>query len=90
MLITAIKGDFLEARKQLRDMLQKYGVPGNDIIRQIHSEIFKTTEIPEPLKIKLVGYVGETDFRLMEGSDDEVQLSALLAKMVQAGYELKQ
>lgn len=89
MLVTAVNGDFLEARKQLRDMLQKYGVPGNDIIRQIHSEIFKTKEIPEPLKIKLVDYVGEIDFRLMEGSDDEVQLSALLAKIVQAGYELK-
>lgn len=89
MLVTAVNGDFSEARKQLRDMLQKYGVPGNDIIRQIHSEIFKTKEIPEPLKIKLVDYVGEIDFRLMEGSDDEVQLSALLAKIVQAGYELK-
>jgi len=89
MLLTAVNGDFLEARKQLRDMLQKHGVPGSDIIRQIHSEIFKTKEIPEILKIKLVGYVGETDFRLMEGSDDEVQLSALLAKMVQEGYEIK-
>jgi replication factor C small subunit len=89
MLTTAIKGDFLGARKQLRDMIQKYGVAGSDIIRQIHTEIFKAAEIPERWKIKLADIVGEIDYRLVEGSDEEVQLSALLAKLVEAGYEIK-
>ena len=89
MLTTAIKGDFLGARKQLRDMIQKYGVAGSDIIRQIHTEIFKAAEIPEPWKIKLAGIAGEIDYRLVEGSDEEVQLSALLARLVEAGYEIK-
>ena len=89
MLNTAIKGDFLGARKQLRDMIQKYGVAGSDIIRQIHTEIFKAAEIPEPWKIKLAGIAGEIDYRLVEGSDEEVQLSALLARLVEAGYEIK-
>lgn len=89
MLDTAMKGDFLGARTQLRDMIQKYGVAGSDIIRQIHTEIFKAAEIPEPWKIRLAGIVGEIDYRLVEGSDEEVQLSALLAKLVEAGNELK-
>ena len=88
MLNTAMKGDFLDSRKQLRDMIQKYGVAGSDIIRQIHTALFKA-EIPEPWKIKLAGIVGEIDYRLVEGSDEEVQLSALLAKLVEAGMELK-
>jgi replication factor C small subunit len=88
MIKTAIEGSFVEARKQLREMIQKYGVAGSDIIRQIHSEIFKS-EIPEPWKIKLAGIVGEVDYRLVEGSDEEVQLSALLARLVEAGYDLK-
>jgi replication factor C small subunit len=88
MLITAISGDFSGARKQLRDMLQKYGVAGVDIIRQIHKEIFKA-EIPELLKMKLLTITGEIDYRLVEGSDEEVQLSALLARLVEAGYEMK-
>jgi replication factor C small subunit len=88
MLNTAMKGDFLDSRKQLRDMIQKYGVAGSDIIRQIHTELFKA-EIPEPWKIKLAAIVGEIDYRLVEGSDEEVQLSALLAKLVEAGIELK-
>ena len=89
MLTTAIKGDFLGARKQLRDMIQKYGVAGSDIIRQIHTEIFKAAEIPERWKIKLADIAGEIDYRLVEGSDEEVQLSALLARLVEAGYEIK-
>jgi replication factor C small subunit len=70
-------------------MIQKYGVAGSDIIRQIHTEIFKATEIPEPWKIKLADIIGEIDYRLVEGSDQEVQLSALLAKLVETGTELK-
>jgi replication factor C small subunit len=89
MLTTAINGDFLEARKQLRDMIQKYGVAGVDIIRQIHTEIFKAAEIPEPWKIKLADIVGEVDYRLVEGADEEVQLSALLARLVEAGSEIR-
>jgi len=88
MIEIAMKGDFLEARKQLRDMIQKYGVAGSDIIRQIHTEIFRA-DIPEPLKIKLADIVGEIDYRLVEGADEEVQLSALLARLVEAGYELR-
>jgi len=88
MIETAMSGNFLEARKQLRDMVQKYGVAGSDIIRQIHTEIFRA-DIPEPWKLKLTDIVGEIDYRLVEGADEEVQLSALLARLVEAGYELR-
>jgi len=88
MIEVAMNGNFIEARKQLREMIQKYGVAGSDVIRQIHAEIFRT-DIPEPWKIKLADVVGETDYRLVEGADEEVQLSALLARLVEAGSELK-
>jgi len=88
MIGIAMKGDFLEARKQLRDMIQKYGVAGTDLIRQIHKEIFRA-EIPEQWKIRLADVVGEIDYRLVEGADEEVQLSALLARLVEAGWELE-
>ncbi|HUW47181.1 MAG TPA: replication factor C small subunit [Patescibacteria group bacterium] len=88
MLKVAMDGDFMEARKQLRDMIQKYGVSGSDIIRQIHTEIFRA-EMPEKWRVKLADVVGEVDFRLVEGANEEVQLSALLAKLVESGDELK-
>jgi replication factor C small subunit len=88
MIKVAMDGNFTEARGLLRDMIQKYGVAGSDMIRQIHTELFRT-EIPEQWKIRLADVVGEVDYRLVEGADEEVQLSALLAKLVEAGDELK-
>ena len=88
MITLAMKGDFIGAREKLREMILKYGVAGSDIIRQIHSEIFRSG-MPEKWKVKLADAIGEIDFRLVQGSDDEVQLSALLARLVEAGSEMQ-
>lgn len=87
MIKTAMKGDFLAARKQLREMIMKYGVSGSDIIKQIHSAIFRSM-LPDSWKVTLSEAIGETDFRMVQGADVEVQLSALLARMTEAGKEL--
>lgn len=88
MIKIAMDGNFVEARKRLREMIIKYGVAGTDIIKQIHLELFRL-DISENWKVKLAEIVGEVDFRLVEGASEEVQLSALLARLVEAGYELK-
>ena len=80
MLNHALKGDFIKAREELRHLLVRYGLSGSEIVRQIHSEIFRLA-IPEKKRIDLVEAVGEIDFRLVQGGDEEVQLSALLAKL---------
>ncbi|MDH5448565.1 MAG: replication factor C small subunit [Candidatus Bathyarchaeota archaeon] len=89
MIKIAMGGNFVEARKRLREMIMKYGVAGSDIIKQIHIELFRLDDVPESWKVKLADVVGEVDFRLVEGADEEVQLSALLARVTEAGYELK-
>ncbi|UCG37400.1 MAG: replication factor C small subunit [Candidatus Bathyarchaeota archaeon] len=88
MIKIAMEGNFVEARKRLREMITKYGVAGSDLVRQIHSELFRL-EIPENWKIKLADVVGEADFRLVEGANEEIQLSALLARLAEAGHAMK-
>ena len=88
MIALALKGNFLESRERLREMILKYGVAGSDIMRQVHLEVFRL-EIPEKWKIKLMEAIGETDFRLVQGADEEVQLSALLAKLTEAGSSIR-
>ena len=88
MMLTALNGDFLAARDKLRDLIQKYGLSGADIIRQIHNEIFRLN-VPDKWKVKLADIAGEVDYRLVQGANEEIQLSALLAKLVEAGYEIK-
>ncbi len=80
MLGHALKGDFIKAREELRALLVKYGISGSEIVRQIHSEIFRLA-ISEKRRIGLIEALGETDFRLVQGGDEEVQLSALLARL---------
>lgn len=71
MITLAMKGDFIGAREKLREMVLKYGMAGSDIIKQIHLEIFRSG-LPEKWKVKLADAIGEIDFRLVQGSDDEV------------------
>lgn len=78
MMQDALKGDFLAARKQLSDLLLKYGLSGTDILRQMHREVFNL-DIPDKKKVELIDRLGEHDFRLVEGSNERIQLEALLA-----------
>ena len=90
MLQLALAGNFLEARKKLRDLMITYGLSGLDIIKQVHREIFSTElKMPEDVKIMIADYAGEVQFRLTEGADDEIQLNAFLARLALIGRKLK-
>ena len=84
MLETALKGDFLKARDMLRELMLKYGVAGTDLLRQIHSEIFRF-DMPEKWKIRIIMEVGEADYRISQGASEEIQISALLARLADFG-----
>jgi replication factor C small subunit len=80
ILELAMKGDFSGSRKRLRDLLLSEGLSPLDVIRQIHSEIF-SAELQEREKLLVAEMLGEADFRISQGGDPEVQLSAFLAKL---------
>jgi replication factor C small subunit len=84
LIETALDGDFMAARKRLDGLLIDYGLSGEDVIRQIHRSVFDLT-IPDLQKVQLVDKVGEIEFRLVEGSNERIQIEALLAHFVLAG-----
>lgn len=88
MLELALNGKFEEARGKLNDLLVNQGLSGEDILEQIHREIFNL-KLPEPMKVKLVDRVGEFDFRLSEGANERIQLEAVLAHFALVGDRLK-
>ncbi len=92
LLKTALfEGDFLKARDTLRKLMVTYGLSGVDIVRQLHREVFSPeVTISEELRVEIADYLGEVQYRLVEGADDEIQLSALLAKLVLLGKPLRQ
>lgn len=83
-LNTAIKGNFVLAREKLLDIMLRYGLSGIDMAKQIQQEIWNL-EIDNRKKVTLVDKCGEAEFRMVEGSDEFIQLEALLAQFVLAG-----
>ncbi len=80
----ALAGDFIKSREKLLDVMLKESVSGTDIIKAIQKEIWNLQIEPE-IKVKLTEKTGEAEFRMTEGSDEFVQLQALLASFVLAG-----
>ena len=84
MLELALAGKLEEARGKLYQLLIDRGLAGEDILQQVHREIFNL-KLPEAVKARLIDRVGETDFRLTEGANERIQLEAMLAHFVLAG-----
>ncbi|MDD1743952.1 MAG: replication factor C small subunit [Methanomassiliicoccales archaeon] len=84
LLETALAGDFLAARNQLDELMINYGLSGEDIIKQVHSGMFSLS-IPDIEKVKLIDRTGEIEYRIVEGSNERIQLEALLAYLVLVG-----
>ncbi|MCE4624256.1 MAG: replication factor C small subunit [Desulfurococcales archaeon] len=89
MINAALKGDFDEARTLMRRLMIEYGLSGEDLVKQIHREIFsKEVNMPEEARVLVADYLGEIHFRLVEGSDDDIQLTAFIAWLSMLGRKL--
>lgn len=84
MLEIALGGNFVGARDRLDDIMVTYGLSGQDIIKQIHSSFFDLS-ITDGDKVRLMDKTGEIEFRIVEGSNERIQLEALLAYLVMMG-----
>ena len=80
----SLAGDFQKAREKLLDIMLKESISGQDVIKSIQKEIWNLPVEPE-IKVRLTEKTGETEFRIVEGSDPFIQLQALLASFVLAG-----
>jgi replication factor C small subunit len=84
VLSLSVSGNFLESRKKLLNLMLDYGLSGLDIIRQIQKEIWNL-ELDDRKKVKLVDKCGEIEFRMVEGSDEYIQLESFLAYVLLVG-----
>lgn len=88
MLKIALNGNFVGARDKLDEIMIEFGLSGQDIIRQIHSSFFELS-IGDAEKVRLMDKTGEIEFRIIEGSNERIQLEALLAYLVMIGGSAK-
>ncbi len=85
MIRKALFGDFMEARKTMYEIMGSFGFSGNEIIRQVQREIFKMSDLTPEQKADLSNIIGEYDYRLTQGANSDIQLSALLAQFGKFG-----
>ena len=85
MIRKALFGDFIEARKTMYEIMGSFGFSGSEIIRQVQREIFKMSDLTPEQKAELSNVIGEYDFRLTQGANSDIQLSALLAQFGKFG-----
>ncbi len=86
VLELALSSKFIEARSKLLDLMLNYGLAGIDLIKQIQKEILELG-IDNRSKMILIDKCGETEFRMTEGSDEFVQLEALLSQFALVGMK---
>jgi replication factor C small subunit len=84
VLEKALAGDFRTAQNELIKLLIEYGLSGLDIIKQLHREVIML-DVDEKTKLKLVEILGETEYRILEGGTDDIQLNAMIAKIALIG-----
>ncbi len=86
MVLMAWRGNFGGARGLLDQLIIRYGLSGEDVMKQVYREVV-ALDVPDSVKVHLVDRVGEYSFRLSEGADERIQLEALLAQLVLAGQK---
>jgi replication factor C small subunit len=84
MLKLAVQGDFIKARDLMYELMGKYGVSGREIIRSANREINRIPELGES-QVAIIRTLGEYDFRLTQGANEDIQLSAMLAQIAEIG-----
>ena len=79
VLVLTASGKFVEAKNKLLNTMLSYGLSAIDIVKQIQKEIWEL-EIDDDNKLEMIKTCGDIEFRLVEGSDEFIQLEALLSK----------
>jgi len=78
MLTKTQSSSYNSALEMLDDLIYQQGLSPSDLVRQIHREVMKL-DIPEDWRMKILERTAETEFRIAEGANGEIQLAALLS-----------
>jgi replication factor C small subunit len=84
MVRLALDGDFTAARSMLETLLTEEGIAGGDIIDQLHRSIWDY-DLADREAVRVMDRIGEADYRITAGANEQVQLEALLAALALEG-----
>ena len=74
----ALGGDFDGSRAKMVELTRVYGIPERDFLKYAN-EALGSLSVPD--LVKAISILAEYDFRLVQGSQPELQLTAMLAQL---------
>ncbi len=80
ILEDALKGDFMDSREKLSDLMIERGLDGQDVINAVHREVMGLG-ISDEGKLEIIEKLGEYEFRIAEGGTSDIQIESLLAQI---------
>ncbi len=87
LLSLCLDGDFETAERVLHGLMYDKGIAPNELLNQMYREITSSKTLDRRMKVDLIDALGETDFRLSEGADADIQMDALIARFIKTGME---
>ncbi len=78
LIEAAEKREFEKVKKILLEIMYKKGLSGLDLVKLIARYVWES-KIENEKKMKLMEAIGETEYRIVEGGDDFIQILALLS-----------
>jgi replication factor C small subunit len=83
----ALGGRFEDSRRAMRNIMYTYGISGVELLKYIQEELLINDRFKLPIdaKVEVSELIADIDNRLVFGSDEEIQLTALIAKLAAIG-----
>ena len=78
ILRLALEGDFEAARTKMVELTRVYGIPERDFLK-FANEALGSLKVPDTAQA--ISILAEYDFRLVQGAQPELQLTAMLAQL---------
>ena len=78
VLKIALSGKVVEAREKMIELIKVYGMSESDFLKYLNSAVFKSKhdKLSDILQV-----IAKYDYRILVGSNSEIQLSAMLAEL---------
>lgn len=78
----ALSGKLVDARNKMIELIKVYGMSESDFLKYLNSAVFETkhNNLSDILEV-----IAKYDYRILVGSNPEIQLSALLAELGKVG-----
>lgn len=76
------EGDFETSGRMLHMLMYDKGIAPNELLNQLYRTVSAADDFDRSVKTDLIDAIGETDFRLSEGANADIQMDALIAKFI--------